>query len=79
MQQRMQYHLCAVMTNNFSNYLYALVEVLLQKKRARFQMCCRWSMKLSADCIVFHLVVQTGPAIRKDRDTIQTAPGNLLE
>jgi predicted short-subunit dehydrogenase-like oxidoreductase (DUF2520 family) len=70
--QRTQYHLCAVLVNNFSNYLYALAEEycinngldfnnLLPIIDASAHRLHQWSPKK----------VQTGPAFRNDRDTIQ--------
>jgi predicted short-subunit dehydrogenase-like oxidoreductase (DUF2520 family) len=71
-KQRMQYHLCAILVNNFSNYFYAIAEdycnkngldfknllPLIQETANRLQQC---SPRL----------VQTGPAIRNDMATIE--------
>ncbi len=70
--QRMQYHLCAVMTNNFSNYLYVLAEDYCNKHGLDFS-----SLLPLIDQTAERLhqssprLVQTGPAIRKDMITIQ--------
>ena len=71
-QQRMQYHLCAVMTNNFSNYLQVLAEDFCNKHGLDFKML----LPLADETIrrLHHFSprrVQTGPAIRKDTDTIK--------
>jgi predicted short-subunit dehydrogenase-like oxidoreductase (DUF2520 family) len=70
--QRMQYHLCAVVTNNFSNYLYVLVETYCNKHGLDFS-----SLQPLIDETAHRLHrysprhVQTGPAARRDMVTIQ--------
>ncbi len=69
--KRMQYHLCAVMTNNFSNYLYVLAEDFCNRHGLDFNLL----LPLADETIRrIHRYsprrVQTGPAIRKDADTI---------
>jgi len=71
-EQRMQYHLCAVMTVNFGNYLYVLAEDFCNKHGLDFSML----LPLADETVgrMHHFSprrVQTGPAIRKDNSTIE--------
>ncbi|HMC86432.1 MAG TPA: DUF2520 domain-containing protein [Chitinophagaceae bacterium] len=71
-EQRMQYHLCAVMTNNFSNYLYTLTEDYCNKQALDFGMLLPLIDQTANR--LHHLSprqVQTGPAARKDLATIE--------
>jgi predicted short-subunit dehydrogenase-like oxidoreductase (DUF2520 family) len=69
---RMQYHVCAVMTNNFSNYLYALTSDYCIKNGLDFN---NLLPLLDETTRRLHQhspqEVQTGPAIRKDIGTMQ--------
>jgi predicted short-subunit dehydrogenase-like oxidoreductase (DUF2520 family) len=70
--QRMQYHLCAVMTNNFSNYLYVLGEDYCHKHGLDFSNLLPLIDQTAQRLHQFSpRLVQTGPAARKDMMTIQ--------
>ena len=70
-EERQRYHLAAVMVNNFSNHLYTLVRDYCNHTKTDFnfllplvqQLPQRLSEHLPQD-------LQTGPAIRNDRETI---------
>ena len=68
---RTQYHLCAVMANNFSNYLYTLTEDYCKKNGLNFS-----NLLPLIDETAGRLhqasprTVQTGPGFRKDSSTI---------
>jgi predicted short-subunit dehydrogenase-like oxidoreductase (DUF2520 family) len=71
-EQRMQYHLCAVITNNFSNYLYTLAQDYCNKNGLAFSMLLPLIDETASRLHYFSAAaVQTGPAIRKDLGTIQ--------
>ena len=70
--QRMQYHLCAVATNNFSNYLYVLAEAYCHKHGLDFSLLLPLIDETAHRLHRFSpRLVQTGPASRKDMATIQ--------
>jgi predicted short-subunit dehydrogenase-like oxidoreductase (DUF2520 family) len=70
--QRMQYHFCAVMTCNFSNYLYVLAEDYCNKHGLDFSSLLPLIDQTARRLHQFSSrLVQTGPAIRKDMVTIQ--------
>ncbi len=71
-EQRMKLHLAAVMINNFSNHLYSLAAEYCQQEQVDF----RALLPLAQETVrrldfVNPTEVQTGPAIRDDRSTIQ--------
>ncbi len=69
---RQQYHMCAVMVNNFSNFLYLLSEEYCNTHGLDFKNLLPLIEETAHRLQRFSpLEVQTGPAIRKDRDTIQ--------
>lgn len=69
--QRMQYHLCAVMTNNFSNYLVVLAENYCRRHGLDFSNLLPLLDETTRRLHEFSPAgVQTGPAIRKDMGTI---------
>jgi predicted short-subunit dehydrogenase-like oxidoreductase (DUF2520 family) len=71
-EQRMQYHLCAVMTTNFSNYLYVLAEDYCNKHGLDFSLLLPLANETARRMHQFSpRRVQTGPAIRKDSTTIE--------
>lgn len=71
-EQRMQYHLCAIMANNFSNYLYVLAEDYCAKHRLDFNLLLPLIDETARRLHRFSpRQVQTGPAARKDNATIQ--------
>ncbi|MEP7277656.1 MAG: Rossmann-like and DUF2520 domain-containing protein [Bacteroidota bacterium] len=70
--QRLQYHLCAVITNNFSNYLYVLAEDYCQRQGLDFTNLLPLLAETSRRLQQFSpRQVQTGPAVRGDGTTIQ--------
>ena len=76
---RIQYHLCAVMTNNFSNYLYTLTEEYCKKNGLHFSHLLPLIDETARRLHRFSpRNIQTGPAIRKDVGTIEQHLG-LLE
>jgi predicted short-subunit dehydrogenase-like oxidoreductase (DUF2520 family) len=70
--QRKILHLAAVFACNFTNHLYAVAEGLLKEHRMSFDML-RPLITETADKIKTHAPasVQTGPAVRKDEQTMQ--------
>jgi predicted short-subunit dehydrogenase-like oxidoreductase (DUF2520 family) len=69
---RQQYHLCAVMVNNFSNFLYMLSEQYCNNHGLDFKNLLPLIEETAHRLQRFSpFEVQTGPAIRNDRDTIQ--------
>ena len=68
---RMKYHLCAVIANNFSNYLFTLTEAYCRKNDLDFN---NLLPLIDETARRLHLAspaaVQTGPAIRNDGSTI---------
>jgi predicted short-subunit dehydrogenase-like oxidoreductase (DUF2520 family) len=69
---RMQYHVCAVMTNNFSNYLYALTRDYCLKNKLDFNNLLPLLDETTRRLHQFApQEVQTGPAVRKDTGTVQ--------
>lgn len=69
--ERLQYHLCAVVANNFSNFLYALTEDYCRKNSLQFS---NLLPLIDETANRLHNAsprdVQTGPALRKDSNTI---------
>nr|WP_294945005.1 Rossmann-like and DUF2520 domain-containing protein [uncultured Mucilaginibacter sp.] len=70
--QRKVLHLAAVFACNFTNHLYSVAEGLLKEHTMNFDML-RPLILETADKIKKHLPanVQTGPAVRKDEQTMQ--------
>lgn len=69
---RLQYHLCAVFTNNFSNYLNVLAEDFCRKNGLDFNNLLPLFDESARRLHQFSpRQVQTGPAIRRDKHTIQ--------
>jgi len=70
--ERIKYHMCAVMTNNFSNYLYVLAADYCKKHGLNFSNLLPLINETASRLHHFSpRVVQTGPAARKDMSTIQ--------
>jgi len=69
--ERQYLHLAAVMVNNFSNHLFTLAADLLQKKHINFDLLKPLIQETAnkINCISPSLA-QTGPACRKDFDTM---------
>jgi predicted short-subunit dehydrogenase-like oxidoreductase (DUF2520 family) len=71
-KQRMQYHLCAILVNNFSNYFYAIAEDYCTKNGLGFENLLPLIQETAHRLKQFPpRAVQTGPAIRNDRLTIE--------
>ena len=71
-EQRLKLHLAAVFCNNFVNHLYALAEQYCQKEGIEFQLMLPL-IKETATRLeeVSPARLQTGPAVRNDRNTIE--------
>lgn len=72
-RQRMQYHLSAILVNNFTNYLYAVAEEYCHKNGLDFKNLLPLIQETANrlhQCSP--AMVQTGPAIRKDMATIES-------
>jgi predicted short-subunit dehydrogenase-like oxidoreductase (DUF2520 family) len=69
--QRKILHLAAVFACNFPNYLYSAAQQLLEKHQMEFEML-RPLILETAQKVQDHLpaTVQTGPAVRKDENTM---------
>jgi predicted short-subunit dehydrogenase-like oxidoreductase (DUF2520 family) len=71
-EKRIQLHLAAVMANNFSNHLYTLTEAYCQKKELNFDLLkdiireTAYKIQKTSPSLL-----QTGPAKRKDKLTIE--------
>ncbi|MEO6314732.1 MAG: DUF2520 domain-containing protein [Chitinophagaceae bacterium] len=79
-EERLKYHLCAVMTNNFSNYLYVQAAGYCEKTGLAFQQLLPLIDETAAR--LHHATprsVQTGPAARKDLGTIEKHLGLLKD
>lgn len=71
-EQRMKYHLSAVLVNNFTNHLYTLVKDYCDQSGANFSMLLPLIQQLSLRLNNYAPAeLQTGPAIRNDRVTIE--------
>ena len=70
-EERLRYHLAAVMVNNFSNHLYTLVQDYCKETKTDFNFLLPLVQQLP-ERLADHLPqdLQTGPAIRKDQATI---------
>jgi predicted short-subunit dehydrogenase-like oxidoreductase (DUF2520 family) len=71
-EQRKQYHLCAILVNNFSNYFYAVAEQYCNRHQLDFSKLLPLIKETANRLDRFSpRQVQTGPAIRNDSITIQ--------
>lgn len=71
-EQRLQYHLAAVLCSNFTNHLYALTEIFCKKRDLDFKSLLPLISETANRLYHFSpSQVQTGPAIRHDNTTIQ--------
>jgi predicted short-subunit dehydrogenase-like oxidoreductase (DUF2520 family) len=70
-EERLHYHLAAVMVNNFSNHLYTLVQDYCKQTETDFSFLLPLVQQLP-ERLTDHLPqdLQTGPAIRNDQATI---------
>lgn len=71
-EQRTQLHLAAVIVNNFSNHLYTIAEDICKDKNVPFEVLLPL-IRETSQRLSLHSPrdVQTGPAIRKDQQTIE--------
>ena len=71
-EERLKLHVAAVLVNNFSNHLYAMAETYCISEQIDFNML-KPLIRETANRIATHSpsTVQTGPAQRKDRFTIE--------
>lgn len=71
-RQRSILHVAAVFSNNFTNYLYTIAESIVEKENIPFELLrpliLETALKVQAHS---PSKVQTGPAIRKDDQTIE--------
>lgn len=71
-EQRLKLHMAAVMVNNFTNHLYALVEDYCQKEGLDFSVLLPLIMETASRLKeISPQIAQTGPAIRHDTATIE--------
>ncbi len=71
-QDRLHYHLCAVMVSNFTNYLYTLSESYLEAHQLSFKMLLPLIHEVTNRLEYSNPYdVQTGPAVRNDVQTIE--------
>lgn len=70
--QRMKLHIGAVIANNFSNHLFALAEAFCKEERLNFKLLLPL-VRETADRLDQYspAAMQTGPAVRNDRVTLQ--------
>jgi predicted short-subunit dehydrogenase-like oxidoreductase (DUF2520 family) len=71
-EQRLKLHVAAVVSANFSNHLYALTEEFCRKENTRFDMLIPLIQEVALRLNDYSAKdVQTGPALRNDKDTIE--------
>lgn len=71
-EQRMQYHLSAVITSNFTNHLLSLTDEYCTRNKIQFSQLLPLMHEVVNRTQMFHPAqTQTGPAIRGDYSTIQ--------
>ncbi len=79
--ERLDYHVCAVFVNNFTNHLFAIAEKFCEKERIEFKNLLPIINETTRrTATVSPSLAQTGPAIRNDIFTLnrhlQALPGN---
>jgi predicted short-subunit dehydrogenase-like oxidoreductase (DUF2520 family) len=71
-EQRMQYHLSAIVVSNFTNHLFTLAEEYCKENKIKFSLLLPLIEEVVNRLQVFNPAeMQTGPAIRGDISTIQ--------
>ena len=71
-EQRMQYHLAAVVTSNFSNHLFTLTKAYCKSNNIDFSLLLPVIEETVTRMQVYDPAkMQTGPAVRNDQSTIQ--------
>lgn len=70
-EERLKHHAAAVIVNNFTNHLYALTEEFCKKEDISFSTLLPLIKETTSRLSSFSpAVLQTGPAFRKDRGTM---------
>jgi predicted short-subunit dehydrogenase-like oxidoreductase (DUF2520 family) len=78
--QRATLHVAAVFANNFTNHCFAIAERLLEEKELPFEMLHPLMEETLAKALQnAPVLMQTGPAVRGDQETIQRHLDLLLE
>ncbi len=73
LQQKQASHIAATISNNFSNHLYSIAYEICQQHQLPFSMLLPMLQQSVAQLqVATPLQNQTGPAIRKDENTIET-------
>ena len=71
-EERLKLHIAAVFVNNFTNYIFTLAEEYCKKENLKFNMLYplieETATRIKSQSPA---VVQTGPAVRKDNQTIE--------
>lgn len=71
-EQRMQYHLAAVITSNFTNHLLSLTDEYCSVNNIQFSQLLPLMQEIVNRVRMFHPAeMQTGPAIRSDISTLE--------
>jgi len=71
-EQRMQYHLSAVITSNFTNHLLSLTDEYCTINKIKFSQLLPLMQEVINRIHLFHPAqMQTGPAVRNDISTIE--------
>ena len=71
-EQRMQYHLSAVLTSNFTNHLFSLTDEYCKSNNIQFSQLLPLMQEIVNRIQIFHPAeMQTGPAVRNDVSTIE--------
>lgn len=79
-EQRSQLHLAAVMVNNFSNHLFALADQWMDAQHLPFSLLHPLLLETARKaCMAHPRAVQTGPALRGDKATIDRHLAALRE
>ena len=70
-EQRMALHIAAVFANNFTNHCFAVAEKILDEKQLPFELLHPLMEETIAKALhESPLLMQTGPAVRADADTL---------
>jgi predicted short-subunit dehydrogenase-like oxidoreductase (DUF2520 family) len=69
--ERLNYHVCAVFVNNFTNHLFAIAEKFCEKERIEFKnLLPLINETIQRTAKISPFLTQTGPAIRNDTFTL---------
>jgi len=70
-QERLRYHIAAVLVSNFTNHLYAVAERFCEKEKINFKNLLPLINEVTSRInLTSPYDVQTGPAIREDISTL---------